>query len=344
MATATPTPPIPVFLLKTKSSPTDAYEDLLSASNKAGSFEPIFVPVLEHCFVNDGVAELRDLIVRRQISNGRLGSDSSGRYGGLIFTSQRAVEAFSKIVKGGEGPPQEYAKTSWPHLQNVPVYSVGPATTRALRAVEQQPPLRVSGEHTGNGEDLAYYIQEDYAGWKTPEAAAVGAPTSADSSPVEPKTTAPTLTLPPLLFVVGEKRRDIIPKVLMGDGSEAGAPRIRVDEIVVYGTGVMPSFPDDFQQELDATKERAVRWVIVFSPTGCDSMLRALGILDPETGKAREIPGGRPRTVFIATIGPTTRSYLQDTFGFDPDVCADEPSPDGVLRGISRFMASRAAN
>ncbi|CAK7234089.1 uroporphyrinogen-III synthase [Sporothrix bragantina] len=337
MATATSPSPIPVFLLKTKSSPTDAYEDLLAGPTEAGSLAPIFVPVLQHCFVDDGVAQVKDLLGRRQITNGRLQSDSGARYGGMIFTSQRAVEAFNKIVKEGHASPKDAASSSWPHLQNVPIYSVGPATTRALRAVEQEPPLQVSGDHTGNGEDLAFYIQEDYAGWKRPQA------TATDSAIAETRAAAQASAILPLLFVVGEKRRDIIPKVLMGGGSDAGPPYIGVDEIAVYGTGEMPSFADDFERELEATKKRAVRWVVVFSPTGCDSMLKALGLLDPETGKARE-PASRSRTTYIATIGPTTRAYLQDTFGFEPDVCADEPSPEGVLRGITQFMASRAAN
>ncbi|CAK7209027.1 uroporphyrinogen-III synthase [Sporothrix curviconia] len=338
MATATPLPPIPVFLLKTKSSPTDAYEDLLAAPNEAGSFAPVFVPVLEHCFVDDGVAQVEGLLARHQIANGRSQGHAGAKYGGMIFTSQRAVEAFSKIVKEGHTSPQDKCDPSWPCLQNVPIYSVGPATTRALRAVEQKPPLQVSGEHTGNGEDLAYYIQEDYAGWKRPQA------TATDSTTAETRTATQALPLLPLLFVVGEKRRDIIPKVLMGDGTDAGPPRIGVDEVVVYGTGVMPSFADDFAHELEATQDRAVRWVVVFSPTGCDSMLKALGLLNQETGKAREPTGQPPRTTFIATIGPTTQAYLQDMFGFEPDVCADEPSPEGVLRGIAQFMASRTAS
>ncbi|KAL1887640.1 uroporphyrinogen-III synthase [Sporothrix stenoceras] len=337
MATATPPLRIPVFLLKTKSSPTDAYEELFAASttttpnsDDASYFEPSFVPVLEHRFDDEGVAQVKDLLTRHQISNEWPQSDgaASSRYGGLIFTSQRAVEAFHKVVSDGDATSQDSRSgTTWPHLQDIPVYSVGPATTRALGAVPQQPPLQVFGEHTGNGEDLAYYIREHYAAWKRPQTEAML------SSP----------TLPTLLFVVGEKRRDIIPKVLMGsDDTNVPARRIQVDEIVIYGTGVMPSFPDDFQSALDTTHDRPVRWVVVFSPTGCDSMLAALDLLDPKTGRARDT-ASRLRSVYVATIGPTTCAYLQDTFGFEPDVCANEPSPQGILRGISQFMAARAA-
>ncbi|CAK7566979.1 MAG: uroporphyrinogen-III synthase [Sporothrix epigloea] len=340
MATNTQPPPIPVFLLKTRSSPADAYEDLLAASSDGGvAFAPIFVPVLEHRFIDDGLAKVKDLLDRRQITNGRLHSSTSGQYGGMIFTSQRAVDAFSKIVNEGHAPLCEDVTSPWPHLQDVPIYSVGPATTRALRAVKLEPPLQVSGEHTGNGEDLAYYIQEDYAGWKRPQATAADGTAFTDLQKGGSKTKARGESLLPLLFVVGEQRRDVIPKVLMKDTTEAETPYIGVDEVVVYGTGVMPSFAGDFERELSSTRASAVRWVVVFSPTGCDSMLKALDLLDLETGRARKL-AGRPRRVFIATIGPTTRAYLQDTFGFDADVCADEPSPEGILRGINRFMES----
>ncbi|KAJ3471995.1 hypothetical protein NLG97_g11379 [Lecanicillium saksenae] len=148
------------------------------------------------------------------------------------------------------------------------------------------------------------------------------------------------LKKPPLLFLVGEQRRDIIPKTLM-DASLATDRRIEVIEKVIYGTGVMASFPTDFENQLQAAAaiKRSPsllpsRWVVVFSPTGCDSMLRGLGMLD-ESGKV--VPGRRDGKTFIATIGPTTRNFLIETFGFQPDVCAAKPSPEGVLEAIAEF-------
>ena len=187
----------------------------------------------------------------------------------------------------------------------MPVYSVGPATTRALRAVPQVPPLQVFGEHTGIGEKLAPFIVEHYGEWYKDHE-----------------------TKPPLLFLVGEKRRDIIPRVL----TEAGW---RVDEVVVYGTGELRSFREDFARRLAATAGRPRRWVVVFSPSGCDSMLGAMGALDESTGRAK--PKRPDRDTFVATIGPTTRDHLIQQFGFEPDVCAAQPTPEGVWQGICRF-------
>jgi uroporphyrinogen-III synthase len=190
----------------------------------------------------------------------------------------------------------------------VPVYSVGPATTRALKAVAQVPPLQVFGEHTGLGEKLAPFILEHYGEWYKDR---------------ESK--------PPLLFLVGEKRRDIIPRILTAEGW-------RVDEVIVYGTGELKSFKEDFTRRLQETSDRPRRWVVVFSPSGCDSMLSAMGLLDETTGKAK--PKGSDQSNFVATIGPTTRDHLIQEYGYEPEVCAEQPTPEGLWQGIARFSKS----
>lgn len=85
----------PVFLLKTRSI-NDAYEEQLSAVKDCIQFEPVFVPVLEHKLLEEEMEYVRDLLM-----NKRIGEDS--KYGGMIFTSQRAVEAFAKLVEEGRG-------------------------------------------------------------------------------------------------------------------------------------------------------------------------------------------------------------------------------------------------
>ena len=204
----------------------------------------------------------------------------------------------------------------WPHLQEIPIYSVGPATTRALQAVPQTPPLQIFGSHTGNGEDLARFILEHYGDWYKDRP-----------------------SKPPLLFLVGEQRRDVIPKTLM-DSALPIEQQIQVDEVVVYGTGVMESFRADFETLLQGARDRTVRWVVVFSPSGCDNMLGALGMLDEATGKIK--PKKHQDNTYIATIGPTTRNYLVDTFGFDPHVSAEHPSPEGIWEAISSFKGAQA--
>lgn len=226
-------------------------------------------------------------------------------------SEQRLLQHTTKKHSGKED--------QWPHLQDVPIYSVGPATTRALQAIPQQPPLQVFGEHTGNGEKLSRFILEHYGEWYK------------DRS-----------VKPSLLFLVGEQRRDIIPKNLM-DPALPTDTRIQIDEVVVYGTGVMEPFEDDFRRRLQETADRAVRWVVVFSPTGCGSMLRALDLIEESTGstksreKSEKVTGHK---TYIATIGPTTRDYLINKYGYTPEVCAEQPSPEGVWDGITQFLNS----
>ena len=89
---------IPVLLLKTKSTPNDGYEERFSIVNEGQRFEPVFVPVLEHRFLEEGLSVVRRLLQNKQISKA-----VDAIYGGLIFTSQRSVEAFAKLVKEGKG-------------------------------------------------------------------------------------------------------------------------------------------------------------------------------------------------------------------------------------------------
>lgn len=85
-----------MFLLKTRSTPTDAYEELFSTPSNGFDFEPHFVPVLEHRFEDEGMAKIKSLLLAKGISR-----EANSPYGGLVFTSQRAVEAFSHLVQGG---------------------------------------------------------------------------------------------------------------------------------------------------------------------------------------------------------------------------------------------------
>ncbi|PQE26472.1 uroporphyrinogen-III synthase protein [Rutstroemia sp. NJR-2017a BBW] len=290
--------------------PNDGYEEKFQDVKVEGDeFEPVFVPVLEHKFVEEGVQEVKALLKNKEV-----GKEEGKKYGGLIFTSQRAVELFAKLVEEGHDESD-----AWPHLQDVPIYTVGPATSRALQSIPQSPPLNIFGAETGNGEALAHYMLDHYGKWY-------------EDRKIKP----------PLLFMVGEQRRDIIPKTLMDPALPEGK-RIQVDELVVYGTGVMESFEQNFTELLKATEGRKTRWVVVFSPTGCEAMLRALGLLDPETGTVKQFARGEEqlRRTFIATIGPTTRDYLKNTFDYEPDVCADKPSPEGVIDGIKKFSENR---
>jgi uroporphyrinogen-III synthase len=287
----------PILLLKTKSAPRDTYEELfMSLDNHR--YAPVFVPVLEHRFKRDALDG-----VREQIASRGFVSESKGglaTYGALIFTSQRAVEAFAEIVEELRKFKSHDVDDLLP--ESLPLYVVGPATARGLRSMNLKCPIL--GEETGNGEALAGYMLEHY------------------------NNLYPGPGKPSILFLVGDKRRDIIPKTLQAE-ELGGGRRCKVDELVIYETGEMQSFKENFstiwRENADAKCER--QWVVVFSPTGCQAMLESLGLLDVNTGRAKA--SSDQSNIQIVTIGPTTRDYLQDEFAFTPDVCAEKPSPEG---------------
>lgn len=94
----------PIFLLKTRSSPHDGYDDFLNAQG----YNPSFIPVLEHRFNSKNLAQVRDLFASGAFelndananANTQNGSEAqSKKYGGMIFTSQRAVEGFAEMIE-----------------------------------------------------------------------------------------------------------------------------------------------------------------------------------------------------------------------------------------------------
>ncbi|EXJ94648.1 hypothetical protein A1O1_03044 [Capronia coronata CBS 617.96] len=479
-----PPPPstIPVLLLKTRSQPHDAYEEYFSTTplnaaatlttaeegvgvgeeewdrnGTAGrpvsfSFEPQFVPVLEHRPNRESLD-----VLKQALEEGSLGQ----KYGGMIFTSQRAVEAWAEVVKSTErqerssqqnilgedssGEKQRQTQTQEDRLQDTnrsritetrtgvelgtgigmtlngievdnttashthgyeraaqrarkaeyidddddnddhnnssfPLYSVGPATSRALNTLinestrlttESSPFARlrpsVVGEHTGNGANLADYILSHYN-----ELDQRSIPTTPTMTTDPGRESPSPLPKKGLLFLVGEQRRDIIPKTLMDvDGKLDPQQRIAVDEVEVYRTGVMTSFQDDFSTRITSSRRegRHLVVVVVFSPQGCEAMLHALGFIDGanrltesavsrwdknvsavtststsiSTSAATDyvLDQHHSQTFVVVTIGPTTRDHLRDKFGFEADVCAAKPSPQGVGEGVEAFLRGK---
>ncbi|KAM5475266.1 uroporphyrinogen-III synthase [Microsporum audouinii] len=327
---------IPIYFLKTKSIPHDGYAEYFSPSR---GYRPCFIPVFEHKFNHNNLQKVRDLI---------LSGEMVETYGGIIFTSQRAVEGFSKMIQDEVGIGNSTVNLS----HSLVFYSVGPATHRSLKSLCDAyfPHSQVIGENAGTGEKLASLILSHYNSLRTQ--------ISEDNKKEKL----------PLLFLVGEQHRDIIPRTLMSPSVDP-EERIGVDTMVVYETGVMESFGQDFVMALEKEEQaiahmdakhkcshKPLIWVVVFSPSGCEVMLRHLGLLgndrreednrQPGGGKGPVQPsriGKTSRTWMnfdyrIATIGPTTRDHLVCNFGIQPDVCAEKPSPEGLGEGIQPII------
>ena len=301
-------PPIPVYLLKTKSYPTDAYEDHLKSLDN-GRYRPYFVPVLEHHFNAANMRKLDDMIKAGAFVSDPENPSALPQHGGMIFTSQRAVDAFGQVIAG-----LRLAGVQVDDLlaENMPLYVVGPATARALRALGLNRP--VLGEECGNGEMLATFIAAHYG-------------------------TRYEKNEPSLLFAVGEKHRDIIPQALSSEAVPSDK-RIDVQELVLYESVESPSLSSRLEKIIHGNEYRTSvhAWFVIFSPTGCKTVMEILKRhpLNEETEPMKKT-SNESHTYFVATIGPTTRNYLNAEFNLEPHVCAAKPTPSEVGAGIKKF-------
>jgi uroporphyrinogen-III synthase len=281
---------VPVLLLKTPSQPIDRYRECLESLD-SGKYQPVFIPVLRHEILPDTIAQLESLLATGAFKST---SSTSRRYGGIIFTSQRAVEAFGQVLRNLK------ARGSSSGLDDSTIlYVVGPATARAVESLGL--PCDILGKETGNGEALAQFILGNYGTrWGEGEK-------------------------PGLLFLVGEKRRDVIPRSLQSQDLKP-EDRIRVDEVEVYKTAEHPDFGQEFRETWSGNSGRR-QWVVVFSPTGCSTMLDTVALHSADS-KTK-----------VATIGPTTKSYLEK-HGFVAHVVASKPTPEGLAEAIHNADSS----
>ncbi|KAH8701720.1 tetrapyrrole biosynthesis, uroporphyrinogen III synthase [Talaromyces proteolyticus] len=337
----------PIFLLKTPTTPRDLYDEYFrrhndfpsslssSGSAEAHGFKPVFVPVLSHRFHELNLSILKSYFQSSQVAmtmatageTSFIGDTlSKKKYGGMIFTSQRAVEAFGHCL--ANNIPIEAATAA---SKSMILYTVGPATTRLLTPLRDKylPFATIYGEEAGNGENLARMILEHY-------------------NPRHNHSDGKGSDKPGLLFLVGDQRRDVIPRTLM-DPALDEAQRIIVDELVVYETTEMAGFEDAFRGAVDAgergyrdrsgdgqSDEEESMWVVIFSPTGCDAVLRTLGKL-PSSTSVEGTKTVTKKKCLIATIGPTTCDYLRTKYAVEPDVVAKRPSPEGVGEAIRAY-------
>jgi uroporphyrinogen-III synthase len=188
------------------------------------------------------------------------------------------------------------------------VYTVGPATALALTKLHFS---TIVGADTGNGTVLANLIVQTYRR---------DHPLSLSSSQ-PPSETAPTTTINPpelpLLFLVGDKRRDIIPNRLASEN-------IPLHELTVYETTVASTFDEELDQVMNDTTDGPIEWIVFFSPSGAEVALDKMKKLE--------------RKIKVATIGPTTEEYLRKEWSVVPDMVARKPEPVSMVQGILESM------
>ncbi|KAF8127643.1 tetrapyrrole biosynthesis uroporphyrinogen III synthase [Boletus edulis] len=276
----------------------DRYETVFEAKGYA----PLSVPVLETVLVH--VDTLRDKIVR--------GPDAQD-LSGVILTSKRAVEAWCNAIQSIP-PPMETVQGLSADWRTVPFYVVGDATAAAASRISTAYPCMVhlvpaenqvrGGAEAGTAERLAEFILEEGCEGRR------------------------------LLYLTGDKNRETLPGMLAAGG-------VALDTLEVYGTTGSSTFRDDLQAALERTLVGESHmyvgnvnvsygeqwgWVVYFAPS-------AAAFVTPILCDVFQ----RLDVLKVATIGPTTASFLRDTLKMRVDVVALKPSPDALCRDVVAF-------
>lgn len=289
-----------VLVLKEKSSNAeDEQQDPYEVALQNAGYSARFLPVLAHRLVN--LETIRNVIAgdhnatptSEATENGHANVERGTPFAGVVFTSQRAVAAWAEAARTIiESRAQ--GQLQW---SSVPFYAVGPATASALLRLDDRlrPPasLILGAEESGSAERLASYITSR-----------TSPPSAADPNP-------------PLLYLVGDKRKDTLPSLLKRQG-------IRMHEIQAYETFQSPTFEGDY----DALKPyEPFEWIVFFSPSGAKLLLPLL---------QREKLDAFPR---FAAIGPTTRDYLLSHDGIRVSAMAESPTPESLVSAMLALEA-----
>lgn len=121
-----------------------------------------------------------------------------------------------------------------------------------------------------------------------------------------------------LLFLAGDKRRDVLPTKLADPG-------VRLDEITTYRTQPVARFEEALRQCIEV--HGGFDWVVFFSPSGVD-----VAMADLEKLEFWEM-------VRVAAIGPTTGNHIAIREGGSGEahVVAERPEAGSVVSGIVKF-------
>lgn len=265
-----------------------AETDPYSAAFVSSRFVPHHLPVLETSFLNQ-------LDLAERIAKG-----GHEQYAGVIITSVRSAEAWTLASRSSNRPD------GW---KRIPFFVVGPATKDAVTAMTrgesslENDQIVVGAKETGSGEKLGQFIV-DY----------LSTSTSASSSL-------------PLLYLVGDKNRDTIRRILT-------AASIPLQLLQVYETHPAPEFESrlgDYLASLAySLSSPRTCWITLFSPSGSKPCLDAL--------RHRRLIGkdkmDQGLTIKLAVIGPTTREYVEDEEGITVDADAGSPAPSALVQAI----------
>ncbi|KAF9074459.1 tetrapyrrole biosynthesis, uroporphyrinogen III synthase [Rhodocollybia butyracea] len=184
---------------------------------------------------------------------------------------------------------------SW---SNVLFYVVGATTAAVLRDIYQSTG-QIRGEQTGTAEQLAKFILEDLPHDR-------------------PKC---------LLYLTGDKNRDTLASALNKDN-------IDLKSIQVYGTRGSARFPADLSEALKNLERDADWWITFFAPSAAEFVYPHLQAHFRFQSVDVDASTGSLPLAQIASIGPTTASFLHDSLQLYVNVVSTKPNPDALVAAI----------
>ena len=206
-------------LLLRSSKANDEYQNEIS---RTCNLDAVSIPVLDFAYKN--IVELGCAL-----------SDIES-HAGIIFTSSRAVDAFSKALKNIN---LEKNRNTTSSLENTNIFVVGKATERALLRINDELgiDLKCDGGKEGSAEKLGNYMKD--------------LKFVCDDER-------------PFLFICGNIARDTLPTILLSHN-------IAVKSMCVYETMPDLKFEENLATLLSTQKDPTV--IVYFSPSGIEYSL-----------------------------------------------------------------------
>ncbi|KAJ6607406.1 tetrapyrrole biosynthesis, uroporphyrinogen III synthase [Mycena sp. CBHHK59/15] len=293
---------INVLLLRAPSQNPDSPDRYDSMFRDSG-YRASSVPVLETVLTN--LETLTDIV------------RSGSRHAGVIITSGRACEAWSKACETLENQSSQEVPSQESDWSSTPFYVVGKNTASMLTAIRLAHPQSrfvprdTRGESSGTSEQLARFILADLE--SSPESAQL-----------------------PLLYLTGDKNRDTLPDILRRGGLE-------LSPLQVYQTQGSESFPRDLKLAIESSPhlESNTWWIVFFAPSAAEFVtpfLRHHFDLRSTDGSVSSTTQSPAR---IASIGPTTSTYLQDQLNLQVDAVAIRPTAEDLVQAVLGCDQSR---
>ncbi|EDR09617.1 uncharacterized protein LACBIDRAFT_318859 [Laccaria bicolor S238N-H82] len=224
---------------------------------------------------------------------------------GVIITSRRVCDAWKLALADLAESPHE-DREGVARWSTVPFYVVGQATASALKELESLYAgigfcrLDIRGESSGTAEQLGHFILNDR--------------TSRSGQ---------------LLYLTGDKNRDTLPNILPGGG-------IELHPLRVYETQGSSTFEQELLVALESfPKDYSAWWIVYFAPSAAEFVTPILRrhfdfSLSEKTG----------RKMKIASIGPTTATFLREVLELQVDAVASKPTPEELVSSIVAFDRS----